>query len=78
MELLKNHLVAQTVKELGTFDVGIVDHAWAWKCFFDEDRRMTKAQALKNNQLEKIYFFLQECYENGHIFEMNDNPVTLS
>jgi hypothetical protein len=69
-ELLKNQLVAERIKAIGTLDVSIVDDSWILRIFLDNKRQYTSAEVNKDRDLvEKAAFIFAEAFEAGKSFE---------
>lgn len=66
-ELLKNRIVAERIKDLGTFDVSIVDDSWLLRIFLTSKRKYTHAEAIRDgNLVEKANFVFAEAFEAGN------------
>lgn len=65
-DLLKNQLVAERIKSIGTLDVSIVDDSWILRVFLDNKRQYTSAEVNKERELvEKAAFIFAEAFEAG-------------
>jgi hypothetical protein len=69
-ELLKNQLVAERIKALGTLDVSIVDGTWILRIFLDKKREYTSAEINKSSDLvKKAALVFSEAFEAAKTIE---------